>query len=213
MLDDQVTGWDETRIAPRTNMFIAAVLHAAGGSCPVRIRNLSRSGALVEAAVLPPPGSAIALVRGAFRVTGTIVWNVGPRCGLRLDAAIIVADWMSNSANRHQGLIDKMVAEIKGGFASEPAPVPAAPPALLAVDLEGDIDRLRLLLEAVGDDLTGEPETLVRHATSLQNLDIAGQMLDALKGAVDSDSARSQGGYERLQSLRRSGDAVLRSAA
>ncbi len=159
--------------------------------------------------MLPPDGSAVALVRGPFRVTGAIVWNAGGRCGMRLDSTITVADWMANSANRHQGLVDQMVAEIKSGSTKDFTPAPA----LLTVDLQGDIDRLRLLLEVIGDDLSGAPETLVRHAASLQNLDIAGQMLDALKRAVEPDSERRRGGLARLQSLRQSGDAVLRSAA
>jgi len=154
-------------------MFIAAVLRGSGGSCPVRIRNLSRSGALIEAPVLPPQGSAVELVRSDFRVTGEIVWRAGSRCGLRLDSAIIVADWMANPANRHQGLVDTMVAKIKSELAT--ASTASAPSPPLSADLGEDIDRLRLLLEAMGDDLTSVPETLMRHAANLQHLDIRGK--------------------------------------
>ena len=210
MLGEQGSAPDEPRIAPRTNMFIAAVLRGAGGSCPVRIRNLSRSGALVEAPVLPPQGSAVELVRSVYRVSGEVVWRAGSRCGLRLGSAIVVADWMANPANRHQGVVDKMVAEIKGELATAPAAAPSPP---LSIDLGEDVDRLRLLLEAMGDDLTSVPETLMRHAASLQHLDIAGQMPDALKQAVDANPDLRRLGLVRLHSLRRSGDAVLSKAA
>lgn len=211
MLSEQATGPDEARFAPRTNMFIAAVLRGPNGSCPVRIRNLSRSGALIEAPVLPPQGSAVQLVRSDFRVAGEIVWRAGSRCGLRLDSAIIVADWMANPANRHQGVVDTMVAKIKSELAS--APAASAPPPPASSNLGQDINRLHLLLEAMSDDLTSVPETLMRHAASLQHLDIAGQMLDALKQAVDSNPDLRRVGLVRLHSLRRSGDAVLPRAA
>jgi hypothetical protein len=41
----------------RSNMFVMAVLYCDGCSAPVRIRNLSRSGALIESAVIPPDGA------------------------------------------------------------------------------------------------------------------------------------------------------------
>ena len=188
-------------------MFIAAVLHAPGGANAVRIRNMSRGGALLDGPVLPPAGTAVTLMRGGLRATGEIVWSAGGRCGVRLDASLAIPEWMANPAHHHQGLVDKMVADIKSELAAP------APPALPAADLRGDIARLRALLDVMSDDLTGEPDTLARHATSLQHLDIAGQMLDALLAAVDPDFERRRLGFHRLDSLRRSGDAALKRAA
>lgn len=211
MPNEPMIGPDEARIAPRTNMFIAAILQGASGACPVRIRNMSRNGALIEGLAMPPQGLVVALVRGQLRATGEIAWRVGDRCGVRLYSTIAVTEWLANSANRQQGQIDRIVAEIKGGLAGSPAA--SAPSPMLPVDVREDIDLLRLLLEAMGDDLTGAPATLIRHAATLQHLDIAGQMLDALKQALDPDSERRRIGLMRLQSLRQSGDAVLKSAA
>ena len=215
MLSDRAVETDEARIAPRTNMFIAAMMHSASGACPVRVRNLSRSGAMIEAPVLPPQGAAIELVRHDLRVTGAIVWTAGGRCGVHLDSTVAVAEWMANSANRQQSRVDQMVAEIKGGLTgpAAPAPAPAPTPALLpATDICEDIERLRLLLDAMGDDLADSPETLMRHAASLQHLDIAGQMLDALKLALDPDAERRDAGLFRLLSLRPSSDMALGKA-
>lgn len=211
MPNEQATGPDEARIAPRTNMFIAAIMQVAGGTCPVRIRNMSRSGALVEAAVLPPPGSAVALVRSVYRVTGKVAWSKGGLCGVKLDSTVTVADWMATPENARQVRVDMMIAEIKGASAAAPIASASVPPPI--VDLRGDIDRLHLILDAMGEELTSVPETLMRHAGVLQHLDIAGQMLDALKQAVDPDFGLSRVGLIRLQSLRQSGDEALGIAA
>jgi hypothetical protein len=50
---------EEGRIAERSNVFVIATLYCAAGSAPVRIRNLSPSGALIEGSVLPLPGARV----------------------------------------------------------------------------------------------------------------------------------------------------------
>ena len=213
MPSEQVIGPDEARIAPRTNMFIAAILQSASGACPVRIRNMSPSGALIEAPVLPPQGEVGALIRGDLRVTGTVAWSSGSRCGVRLDSAVAVAEWMANPANRQQSRVDRMVAEIKGGLAPGPAAPAPSLVALPAADVRDDIDRLSLLLEAMGEDLSSSPETLMRHLASLQHLDLAGQMLDALRQALDPNPDQQRIGFVRLLSLRHSNDGAMGNAA
>lgn len=213
MPEKQVTGPDEARIAPRTNMFIAAVLHGSSGACPVRIRNMSRSGALIEGPVLPPQGEHVALVRSDLRVTGKVAWRTNGRCGVRLDSAVAVAQWMTNPTNRKQSQVDHIVAEIKSGVSGDMARSVPSFRHDPSADVREDIEHLRLMIEATGEDLASIPETLVRHASSLQHLDLAVQMLDALTQAVDPDPELRRAGAIRLHSLRQGQEKALRSAA
>ena len=48
----------------RTNMFLMATIYAGGGSAPVKVRNLSLAGALIEGGRIPDVASEITLRRG-----------------------------------------------------------------------------------------------------------------------------------------------------
>ncbi len=193
------------RLADRTNMFIAAALLADGASRPAKVRNMSPRGALVEAAVLPQQGRAIELVRGALRVTGDVVWRDEQRCGVRFRSAVVVADWLASCGRNGQQGVERRVSQLRmGAVPAEPAT--ADTPA----DLSDDVARMRHLLDRLGDDLASDPDTLVRHASSLQTLDIAAQMLGALSDAVATDAATRTVGFRRLTQLRASALEALR---
>ena len=55
----------DVRREPRTNMFVMATIYADTGSAPVKVRNLSSTGALIEGEVLPPLGATVRLRRAA----------------------------------------------------------------------------------------------------------------------------------------------------
>ena len=81
----------ESRGGHRSNVFLAATLVVAGTSVPVRVRNISARGALIDGGKLPPEGTAIELRRGSLAATGAIAWHVSGQCGVRFDADIDVA--------------------------------------------------------------------------------------------------------------------------
>ncbi|HEX9947586.1 MAG TPA: hypothetical protein VGA98_08605, partial [Allosphingosinicella sp.] len=64
MGDIEPEGSPEDRVAPRTNLLLAATAEVGGRSLPVRIRNLSETGALIEGAGLPDAGMSLVLARG-----------------------------------------------------------------------------------------------------------------------------------------------------
>jgi len=82
------------RLDGRSNIFVTATLYAAGGSTPVRIRNMSRSGALVEASALPPAGTGVRLCRGSISVAGEVIWVDARKAGLRFASPTAAADWL-----------------------------------------------------------------------------------------------------------------------
>jgi hypothetical protein len=63
------------RAPPRSRVYLVAWLHSNGATEQVRIRDLSRSGALVEATASPPVGSIVRLVRGRATLEARVAWS------------------------------------------------------------------------------------------------------------------------------------------
>lgn len=64
----------QNRKARRSNVLMSASLELSGTSLPVKLRNLSADGALVEADTLPVEGSAILFRKGDISVQGRVAW-------------------------------------------------------------------------------------------------------------------------------------------
>ena len=168
------------RAAPRTNLFLAAVLHAPGTSSPAKVRNLSANGALVEAAVLPPTGTSVHLVRGPLSVEGIVTWSTGQRCGVQFAALISVREWMGQPVNQEQ----QRAQEIAGLASARTKPA-AAPPTVIPDEPQRPpaADKLALvarLLERVEQELTADPASATLHAPALAMLALARQTLGAM---------------------------------
>jgi hypothetical protein len=71
---------------------LAASVRNAFGDHPVKIRDVSSTGALVEAALVPPEGSRLLLNKGPVSVTGTVVWTGSGRYGLQFHETIDPAE-------------------------------------------------------------------------------------------------------------------------
>ncbi len=64
----------QNRKARRSNVLMSASLELSGASLPVKLRNLSADGALVEAETLPVEGAAILFRKGDISVQGRVAW-------------------------------------------------------------------------------------------------------------------------------------------
>jgi hypothetical protein len=177
----------EHRLEPRSNIFVIATLYGADGSAPVRIRNMSRNGALVEGGVLPPVGAEVRLCRGGLGVNGHLIWLAGRRAGVRFAASAATADWLPNGIRgSHQQLADEMAHQARLGDPSL-ADAPVAPPApRLAAALNDELLRLCRSLERAGEDLAADPDIAARHSGPLQQIDMAAQALARLAATNDS---------------------------
>ncbi len=171
----------EHRRELRNNLFVIATLYGADGSAPVRIRNMSRSGALVEGGVLPPVGAEVRLCRGSLGVTGNLVWLAGRRAGLHFAGAIAVAEWLpSGQRGTHQQLADEMVHQARLGIiATSIASTPGPPP------LNDELLCLSRSLERAGEDLAADMDIATRHSGPLQLIDMAAQALAKLALTAD----------------------------
>jgi hypothetical protein len=72
----------------RQRTIIPAKLLAAGGELDVRLRDLSRAGALGEAERPPAEQSQVVLVYGTAVVPAIVAWVVGKRFGLEFDVLL-----------------------------------------------------------------------------------------------------------------------------
>jgi hypothetical protein len=109
----------DNRSEGRSNVFLTAALETDAGSAPVRIRNLSAVGALVDGTAFPPVGAKVRLLRAHLKAHGEIVWQEMTHCGIRFESAINVIDWVQRAGPSGQQRVDGIVAAIRN---SNPVP-------------------------------------------------------------------------------------------
>src|SRR5947209_7620163 len=103
----------DKRSSARSNVFLGAVLETEAGRFPVRIRNISANGALVDASSLPSPGSRVRLLRGHLSVSCDIAWETPGHAGIRFRHAVNVEDWVGRTGQSGQQRVDRIVHEIR----------------------------------------------------------------------------------------------------
>jgi hypothetical protein len=72
----------QNRKSRRSNVLMAASLELSGTSLPVKLRNLSADGALVEGEKLPVEGASILFRKGDLSMPGNIAWVKGRQAGV-----------------------------------------------------------------------------------------------------------------------------------
>jgi len=160
----------ESRIDRRSNVFLTATLVMAGASVPVRVRNISVRGALIDGAGLPAQGATVALRRGSLIAHGEIAWQTGGGCGLRFDADIDVASWTRRVEHAGQQSVDEMVALIRRPAAADAVSRAPAP-------REDSIASISADLVQACERIAARPELVEVLAEELLRLDAIAQRL------------------------------------
>lgn len=189
-------------------MFLAAVIHANHEQATAKVRNMSPRGAMVESDLLPRPGTQIHLVRGALCVRAVVIWRSDRQCGVHFTSEASVKAWLAPPANVEQDRIDRIMAEIRSGAALG-AVGAAAPSPVSKEEIIDDLGMIYRLMDDLSDALSDTPELVMEHATKLQNLDMAMQMLAALAQEVAGQGSSGVGA--RLQDLRTACAQALRN--
>ena len=194
---------DQRAGSPRKNLLLAANVDVGSFSAPVRIRNLSETGALIDGTALPEVGADLTLRRLEIEVGATVVWRLAGRCGIRFAGKVSVDDWaigkrrMPAMFERSQAGVDARQAAVRSGTfapAMEDMPAPTAPFAADLLDgrIAEELAELRCTLDTVGDALSDDVAILQQHGGALQQLDVACQILTelgAILGAKDRGAA------------------------
>lgn len=176
--NDPATAPDGRR-QPRTHLFVSAVLCCGAGSAPVNIRNMSQSGALIEAAVLPEPGSRIILKRGSLQAAGRIAWHSSRRAGLSFEGMIHVSDWLARTASSGQDRVDEIVAGFKARSPRPEGPATPSNNVFGANTVEAELATIRGDLVALSESLIRDAIIAATHP-EIQTFDIALQRIDRI---------------------------------
>lgn len=199
---------DNRRVAPRTFLMLAATVSCGAALTPVRIRNVSETGALIEGASLPDAGEAILLSRGETEIDAIVSWASGSRRGVHFSHPVAVDIWRAGkpvAAPASQGRVDLIQAAARQG--QNAASLPAPPPAdrwmgELESRMAEELAFVQRLVETLGDALVSDPAVVHRHTEALQNIDVASQILGHLSrvvGAPDRAEAVRGIGMEDLR--------------
>jgi hypothetical protein len=79
------SGMMKDRRSHRSPVLLAATIEIAGEPVPVRLRNLSEEGALIEGERLPVQGSSTCFKRNELQLRGRVVWVEGRYAGVAFD--------------------------------------------------------------------------------------------------------------------------------
>jgi hypothetical protein len=142
---------------------------------PVRIRNLSPNGALVEATSLPPVGSAVCLMRGDLSARGTLAWVGGNHAGISFSGAIEVAAWVKRAGHGGQQRVDGLVAALRSS-----APLPNELRASRSMD---SLPQISAALDKLCEDLAASSTLSLDLGDELLKLDSIAHALRQIAGA------------------------------
>jgi len=178
-------GGKDPRADIRSNVFLSATLLAAGVTLPVRIRNISPTGVLLDGAGLPPQGSVIHLRRGSLSAGGEIAWQRDGLCGVRLDTAVVVNDWVRRTEHKGQARVDEMIALVRNSPNDRGGPAGPQQSAdslrSISADLTQSCERLANL-----------PDVVATCSDEILRLDaIAQRLTNFLEAAEKADDGRS----------------------
>lgn len=201
----------DARGATRASIYLAASLYCDGSASPVKIRNISSTGALVEGAAMPSIGSLVQLVRGNLIVHSLVARSEDGKCGLKFSGSVDVGEWIAAPSNTEQQRVDEVVRLVKAGAVPLPVPqlVDPADVPRRSQDSCADLRRACELLGNLGSALAGDLDIVARHGSALQNLDIAMQVITAVEATMSGASDVSLDAT-KLLALRKSADQALK---
>lgn len=180
---------DKRSIQQRSRVMLAATVITPDRSVDVRIRNLSRTGALIEGDIALEAGTGIELLRGHNAVRADVAWARPGRCGVKFASPVVIEEWVGSVGR-----------PLSSAAPAAPAADRAEPPSWLAVEggpreagdrlsarLAEEVAYIGRLIEAVGADISANPAIVHRHGVSLQNCRNAAALLDDIARVLRAD--------------------------
>ncbi|RST30410.1 PilZ domain-containing protein [Sphingomonas ginkgonis] len=166
----------DARGFPRTSMFVGATLRRGEATTPVKLRNMSESGVMIEGVEGLAVGSEINIQRGRLAAVGTVVWSAGRQTGVRFRYPERVDIWLKPIGSVQQHQVDEVIRQWRAGE-GESVPFVHATPAVT----QARVPEIIRLLSELEDALTADVLVLAQHGDKLQNLDLALQLLRQLR--------------------------------
>jgi len=163
-----LTGPPANRSEDRSNVFLSAILDTGSQTIPIRIRNISSRGALIDGPNLPAAGARLLLVRGSLSARGHIAWREEDQAGISFDEAVNTSAWVARAGHAGQQRVDDVVAAIRR---SDPLPPTAQ------FSQEQSLAELSVTLDAICERLTSIGEISGPLGEELVRLDAVAQSL------------------------------------
>lgn len=154
----------------RSNVFLSASLVVGAVPLPVRVRNMSRTGALLDGASLPTVGASVRLVRGELNAEGEIAWQRDRFAGIRFSGEVDVGGWVKKVGHSGQQRVDSAIAALRRNEAI-PASADTQAPSLGQIGAD---------LQAICERLAGSPIMMIEFGEDLVKLDTLAQTLQQL---------------------------------
>jgi hypothetical protein len=187
----------DRRVARRTNLLLTASIEFGGKTTQVRIRNVSETGALIEGSHVPIKGARLILKRADLEIGASVAWSSAGKAGIRFDEPLPVEVWSGakpkqreSGGLREQRQVDAVQHAVRAGLpttAYEAEPPQSAIEGELNTRIADEIKYVARLIESLGDQLSGDPVILHKHARSLQSIDLANQILSHLAALITAD--------------------------
>ena len=180
------------RAEPRTNLFLMATIVVAGAVRPVRIRNLSAHGALIETANLPATGTRLSLRRGNLSVDAQLMWADERRGGISFTAPIALAGWLpfGPGVSRGQARVDRIIAQTREDLAARQRAAAESAGDPLHRHVAAELATLARQLGELGAELGRDPA----QATRAEEIAAAVQMLGHFGRLLDRDCGQQDAG-------------------
>ena len=175
----------EDRRDERTHLFVIGTLYFGRASAPVRVRNLSAAGALIEGTSLPLAGTEIILRRGDLKASGIAVWVASGRAGLCFKSPVAVSSWLPTKEPSRQRHADRFVFGLKhAGLAAGIAGVlPVEEAKLCMPAVVPELESLQVELGHLADSLAKDVILVATHP-EVQFLDEAVQRIGKIVQAI-----------------------------
>ena len=164
---------DDLRSDPRSHVFLTAVLRTGAGQGPVRIRNLSAHGALLEGTGLPIEGSPVEVRRGSLRAVGSIAWSSEQHCGVRFSGSVDVGAWIDRAGPIAQQKIDAAIADFRS-----PSRRPLSFAVLPGDLVRADLNSLSAEIIATCERMAGMDGMTVEIAEQILKIEAAARAID-----------------------------------
>jgi hypothetical protein len=175
------------RRAARANLFLAATIEVGGMTSPVRVRDLSETGAQLEGPAFPQVGTRLILRRKDVEIGATVMWLAPPRCGLVFEGLISVAEWIAGTPGptRFQGAPGEAAAPPPRAVRAAPSSGEGAAPVVKGpARTDGrvaeELAYVERLLKDAGETLRGDRVVTHHHPQALQGIDLAAEILGHL---------------------------------
>ncbi len=98
--------------SPRRRVALTGEISSTTGGYKLKLRNLSRTGAMAEGESVPPAGRDILLIVGSLELFCKVIWADAGRCGLQFDEPIPQSLVLSLSRAVPDGSEERRAAEL-----------------------------------------------------------------------------------------------------